>query len=369
MTRRERMMAAIRHEPVDRIPFATYNFSPLGPNEHTKDPTYKELLAKVEQCAGVFSKIRPKGLSVGLSAPKEGRTEDVVEGAGDDRKRTMTVHTPKGDLQSIMFIPENKPPYNAKPLLASEEDAEKYMSIPYEPPAWDVSAVRAFVKAAEPWGVPLVMYIEPFSAICKSFDFEDFCIRCATERPLIEKLIEWAFERCLENVRLLAEACKGIDCVLHTGGVETCTPPMLSPKFFHDVITPRLTRITDAIHASGLYAGIHCHGHVKEVLPEIIAAGTDLLEPIEPPEQGNINLEDLMAQAEGKMCLVGYIQDQEMYTSKPGDMTKRVEEIVRVVRDRTGYVMTPSCTPFDHPCTDVYRRNYLEWLDAAERLA
>jgi uroporphyrinogen-III decarboxylase len=362
------MLAAIRHEPVDRVPFATYNLNPLGPNEHTKDATYRELLAKVEQSAGVFAKIRPKGLSVGLSGPKEGMVETLTEGSGDDRKRIMTVHTPKGDLESITFIPENKPPYNAKPLLASEEDAEKYMSIPYEPPVWDVSGVHQFVDAAQPWGVPLVMYTEPFSAICKSFDFEDFCIRCLTERPLIEKLIEWAFERCLENVRLLAEACKGIECVLHTGGVETCTPPMLSPALFRDVITPRLMRITDAIHGAGLFAGIHCHGRVKEVLPEIIAAGTDLLEPLEPPEQGNITLAELMEQAEGKLCMVGYIQDQEIYTAKPGDMTKRVEEIAAVVAGRTGYVMTPTCTPFDHPCSDVYRRNYLEWLEAGERL-
>ncbi len=122
------------------------------------------------------------------------------------------------------------------------------------------------------------------------------------------------------------------------------------------------------IHHAGLYAGIHCHGRVREVLPEIMAAGTDLLEPIEPPEQGNIALTELMQQAEGKLCLVGYIQDQEFYTARPGDMTRRVEEIARVVNGRTGYVMTPTCTPFEHPCSETYRRNYLEWLEAAEAL-
>jgi hypothetical protein len=31
-------------------------------------------------------------------------------------------------------------------------------------------------------------------------------------------------------------------------------------------------------------------------------------------------------------------------------------------------ILSPTCTPFEFPCSDVYRRNYAEWLDAAERL-
>lgn len=65
---------------------------------------------------------------------------------------------------------------------------------------------------------------------------------------------------------------------------------------------------------------------------------------------------------------MGYIQDQEFHTAKPGEMTRRVEDIARVVDGRTGYIMTPTCTPFERPCTDVFRRNYLEWLEAAARI-
>lgn len=65
---------------------------------------------------------------------------------------------------------------------------------------------------------------------------------------------------------------------------------------------------------------------------------------------------------------MGHIQDQEFYSAPPGFMTKRVEAIAKVVNGRTGYIMTPTCTPFEHPCSPRYERNFLEWLDAAERL-
>jgi hypothetical protein len=65
---------------------------------------------------------------------------------------------------------------------------------------------------------------------------------------------------------------------------------------------------------------------------------------------------------------MGHIQDQELYTARPGEMARKVEAIARVVDGRTGYIMSPTCTPFEHPCTDTYRRNYMEWMTTAERV-
>ena len=364
MTRRERMLAAIRHEPVDRIPHATYNLNPYADNQHTRDETYATLLDKVRATAGVWCKTRGRGPVV---AQRE-LTEEIVEGSGDDRTRTTIIHTPKGDLRSFSRIPESKPGRVLAPLIASNEDVEKYMSIPYETPEWDMAGVREEIDALGDAGVAWVMYTEPFSATSALYDFEDFCLRCAIDPKPIRKFIDWHAERAKESLRLLTEACEGMTCVFHTGGVERCTPPMLSPQLFAEVITPNLTEMTRIIHDAGFLAGVHCHGRVRHVLPEIVKAGTDALEPIEPPKQGDITLAELMEQAEGKLCLIGYIQDQEFYTAKPGDMAKRVEEIRRVVDGRTGYVMTPTCTPFEHPCSETYQRNYMEWLDAAEAL-
>jgi len=213
-----------------------------------------------------------------------------------------------------------------------------------------------------------VMYSEPFSVTSSLYDFEDFCLRLAVDPAPLYKLTDWHHDRAVENLRRLAAACRDLECVLHTGGVERCTPPMLSPALFADLITPRLTELVGIIHDAGLYAGVHCHGRVREILPEVIRAEVDVLEPVEPPDQGNIPLEELLAQAEGEFCLVGYIQDQEFYTARPGVMTRRVEEIARMVGDRTGYVMTPTCTPFQYPCSETYARNYMEWLDAAAEI-
>ena len=47
-------------------------------------------------------------------------------------------------------------------------------------------------------------------AVAALFDFEDFCIRCATELPTVLRFIGWAQERCVENMKRLSAACAGI---------------------------------------------------------------------------------------------------------------------------------------------------------------
>ena len=358
MTHKARLLAAVRRQPVDRVPYATYNLHAYGggptsystagwqppENTHTADPSYAELLQRVRERAGAFIVTGETEVGEALSRPVAGRVEHRFEGEGDARTRTTIVRTPRGDLTSLARFPEHQPGMVVKPLITSDEDMENYMSIPYDPPSFNLTATGIVYEDAGDRALVAVVYREPMYAIAGLMNFEDFCVRCVTDLP------------------------KGMDVVLHTGGPEICTPPMMPPRLFARLVTPYLTEIIEIIHAGGLLAGIHCHGRVREVFPEILRSGADLLEPIEPPEQGNITIAELMEQAQGRICLLGHIQDQEFYRSPPGFMTRRVEEIARVVKGRTGYIMAPSCTPFQFPCSEQYRQNYLEWLDAAERL-
>ena len=303
-----------------------------------------------------------------LSAETAGRLESRFEGSGDARRHIIVLHTPKGDLTKVVRAPENKPGMAIKPYIELDADIEKYLSIPYEPPELDLTPVRAFYETAGDRGLMFVTYREPMYGTASLFDFEDFAVRCITDMPSFKRLVDWSFERCAANLRLLVAACRGMECVMHTGGPEICTPPMMPPSVFAELVTPYMKKLIEIIHDGGLLAGIHCHGRVREVLPEIMATSCDVLEPIEPPDQGNITLAELFEQVDGRMCLMGHIQDQGFYTAPPGHMTRRVEEIARVAQGRTGYIMTPTCTPFEHPCSETFRRNYLEWLDAGVRL-
>jgi hypothetical protein len=368
MTRAQRMFAAMRFQPVDRVPYSTYNCHPYGRNEHTDDPSYGRILENVRARAGATTKLGLRGgLGLGLTRVRPGLVETLTKEYGEGRLIRTVIHTPKGDLESVTKAPEHQPSMTIKPLFTTDEDMDKYMSVPYEPPEFDATPLREFIQSAAGRAVPFVQYDEPMSEVGRNLEMEGFSIRCLTDLPSVKRMIDWAYERCEDSLRRMVSACKGIECVFLCSGPERCTPPMLAPHFYAELVLPYHKKLNRIIRDGGLLVGLHCHGRLRDVFPYIVESGVQVLEPVEPPDQGDIALAELMRQARGKTCLMGYIQDQELYTASPGHMTRKVEEIARVVDGGTGYIMCSTCTPFAHPCPETYERNYLEWLDAGEK--
>ena len=363
MTRRERMLAAVRHEPVDRVPFSTYNLYPDSP-DHANDPSYAPLLDLVRRKAGVYCKCGLRGKDASLWP-----TTEATERAADGHVvRTRVIPTPKGDLGSVSVQPPGQPAYTTEHFIKSDEDIERCLSLPLEPSQYDASPAAAMLHTVGEAGLVLVGFSDPMYTAAALFDFNDFAVRCVTDIAPVKRLIDWLFERIQDDTRRLLDACEGLGVGFLTSGPELCTPPMMPPRLFGELVTPYQKRLIGMIHGAGFFAGVHCHGRVRDVFDEIVKTGADFLEPIEPPPQGDIALADLREKAEGRLCLVGHIQDQDLHRAPKGAMTKRVEEIARVVEGGTGYIMAPTCTPFLHPATDTYTRNYEEWIEAADRL-
>lgn len=368
MTHKQRILAAIRRQSVDRIPHVTYNIHPYYGSLHVNDPSYREILDQISSTAGSMAKVDGDRVGIGLSAYDEGVVETRVQEEGDGRTETVVIHAPRGDLIRQVRVPRGQPSYTMKHFIETDEDIEAYLSLPYSPTEPNIDEICSVYNSFGENGVVFVTYSEPMYATASLFHFEDFCIRCLTDISTIKRMIDWGFERSIENMKRLVDACRGMDVVLHTSGPEVCTPPMLAPSLFAELVTPYMSRITDVIHETGLLSAIHCHGRVRDVFPEIIKTGADLLEPIEPEPQGDIGLAELMEQADGRMALMGHVQDQEFYTAQPGSMTAWVEHVAEIVNGRTGYIMSPTCTPFEFPCSETYKQNYIEWLQAADRV-
>ena len=363
MTRRERMMAAVRFQPVDRVPFATYNLHPYRA-AHADDPSYAGLLALVREKAGVYCKSTCKTVG-GRASDGEMSTRETPDGHAIT---TTVVATPKGDLTAVVVKPPDQPAYVTEHFVKTDEDIEKYLSLPYEPVEYDPAPAQEMLEKLDGTGLVLVGYGDPMHTVARLFDFNDFAIRCATDLPSIKRLVDFAFERVREDLGRRLKACKGVEVGFMTGGPEICTPPLMPPALFRELVTPCQKRLVEAIREAGFVSGIHCHGRVRHVLDEMLEIGPDYIEPIEPPPQGDITLAELRERTAGRMCLIGHIQDQELHSVPPGTMKRRVEEIARVVDGGTGYIMTPTCTPFQHPATDTYVRNYAEWIEAADRV-
>jgi uroporphyrinogen-III decarboxylase len=368
MTRKERLLAAMRGQAVDRIPFATYNLHPYRHSAHSRDPSYRELLDLVVRKAGMICKCGVADRAGGADQGVRERVETRGAGANETNVTTLTLPTPKGDLTSVCIAPRGQPSLVTEPFVKTDADIERYLSLPFTPPQYDISEAAALYGELGDRGLVYISYSDPMSAAAVLFGYEDFIVRCAGDCGAVKRLVDHLFERIVVQTQTLIAACRGYDFLFYTAGPEYATPPMMAPATFRSLVTPYQKRLIEMIHAAGQLAVIHCHGRVRAVLDEILATGADMLEPIEPPDQGDIALAELIARAGQRLCLMGHIQDQELYTVPPGAMTRRVTAIAELVKGRSRYIMTPTCTPFQHPAGAAYLRNYAEWIEAADRL-
>ena len=370
MTPQQRMLAAIRGEPVDRLPFATYNCHPFSWGRyvtfsHGDWPEYRPIIEAVARTgAGMLCKVSAKPTG-GLPCPKV--TTIMQDG---QEVRTEVLETPAGPLRRVYRKPSDQPGMWTEHYIKTDADIERFASLTATPVRWDVTEVLAACDEIGSAGLAYVDYDDPFYSIASRFDQEEFLIRMHTNPATIMELIEQTFIRFRDDLMRLLEMLSdsGQRLLFYTAGPELATPPLLPPEVFAQVITPYHTKLVALIHEYGFPVSMHCHGRVRQVLGEVLKCGFDVLEPIEPPPQGDINLAELRAAAGDSLTLVGYVQDQEFYTASPRQIRSRVAEIAAVIGRESRYIATPTCTPFDFPPTRTYVDNYVAFLQAAEEL-
>lgn len=355
------MLAKMRGEPFDGIPFATYNLHPF--DGHAADSSYAGLLELVRRKAGMLVKHGLKRLTPGWNLTA------VTEESATETRTTQTWRTPKGTLRCVSVKPKDQPGYVMEHFIKDEADVAKVMSMPV-PAKVDFGLVetRALLAKVGESGVLYVGYPDPMYSAASLFDYEDFVVRCATEPDLLQELIEYQAAGIYVDVEAMASACEGLPVLFYAAGPEVATPPMVPPRIFTRFVTPFQKKIVAIFHRHGLRAGIHCHGRVRQVLDDLLEIGIDTLEPLEPPNQGDITLQELLAKVAGRICLMGYIQDQDFYCAAPGEMRRKVQEVVDVISPSDRYIMTPTCTPFQFPASRPYLNAYTEWVEAAAEL-
>jgi hypothetical protein len=365
---KERLIAALERRPVDRMPVMTYNFHPFNERwqrnpdgTYSGPPEYQPMMDAVWRTnTGMMCKV-----SARYTGDRQERTRSEQTIEGTSMVRITYLETPKGTLHTRHVKPAGQPGYYVKSLIADDEDLDKYLSLPNEPSTVDLTPAKEVYEALGDRGLAYLHYEDPMYAVAHLFDFEDFCLRCATQRTLIVEMIERAFERAQVELARVLEQAEGYDFLFYTAGPEVATPPMLSPATFAELVTPYESALVQMIRDAGHLCAIHCHGRVRLVLDQFLEIGMHALEPLEPPPQGDITLEEALESVAGQMCLMGYIQDQDLYTAQPGEMRAKVHAIRRLVEGRTGYIMTSSATPYMDPPPRQFVRNYVEYLEAA----
>jgi hypothetical protein len=368
VTGRERILAAIRGQPHDRVPVTTGYLYEWVDDWKAGEPSYRGLVEYCRRHADVFQPWGPKALNerVFMTSSPEVSVEWKRWEDGGEKYLEARVRTPGGELRQVSkTIPGVATSWTIEHFLKTDRDVEAFLSIPYEPVAYDCSDWRVEAHRIGERGVLMPGLADPLCRAAELFEFGEFTVWAATEPETFRRLLDF-FARGTEDY-LTAVLASGVQGVFRVVGAEYATPPYLKPDRFREYVVEYDAPLVERIHRAGALARVHCHGRVRDVLPMMVEMGADVTDPVEPPPSGDVTLEEAFALTGGKLAVCGNIEIREIETLSRGDLDVRIREACETGKRAGRFLLAPSAEPITIPLTPDLETRYRAYVEAGLR--
>lgn len=149
--------------------------------------------------------------------------------------------------------------------------------------------------------------------------FLDFYTNERELRRLSDAIVRYL----LELIRQWAEM--GADAVFLTDDWGTQTSLMLSLEMWRSFFADAYRTVFQEIHRRGMDVMFHSCGNVTAIVPDLIALGVDVIDPIQP---GAMDQEEVARQFGGRVSFCGGIDDQRLASHTPGQIRDEVRRTI-----------------------------------------
>ncbi len=150
--------------------------------------------------------------------------------------------------------------------------------------------------------------------------FTDFCMHETEVRRLLDALLEYL----LAIIRQWAGL--GADAVFMTDDWGSQTGLMIGPDMWRDFFKPYYAKAFAEAHRLGMDTIFHSCGNVTDIVGELIDAGMDVLDPVQP---GAMDIDRLACEFGGRVAFSGAIDIQQLLCS--GTPQEIRDEVWRIV--------------------------------------
>ena len=349
LTRRERLMRIFQNKEVDRPALKLWG---AVPKRRGYDPVYSPAMAR----SGDYAPVTELALATSdifgqMGAefnPYYGRLEheNIIEydepcDIPNWRLVRSVYKTPEGDLTSLRRVSTiGEPGYVMEYLVKGPEDIKKLISTPYEPYPYNHKEYSDIDAAVGDSGITILGLPHPASQLATACGSETLALLTMDEPGLMQE----ALDIYVKRIRGLLEdiISQGIKAVYGVIGPELITPPLMNMEGFMRYVAEPNKKIYERIHESGGYVWMHCHGKVAKLLDTFIDIGVDVLNPLEPPKNGDVDMAEIAAKYGGIIGLEGNIEIQDLLLSTPEHVRALMEECVAAAAPTGRFILCPS---------------------------
>jgi uroporphyrinogen-III decarboxylase len=354
MTSRERLLAALRGEAVDRLPWSPFlaywwDYQTQAVQKRGQVPFFRELgadaLLRGFITAFTCSDIQGISQYAGFTLPVPG-----VEFRREEKGNLWRIEfiTPVGQLVSTaQYSPDGNTRFMVEHPVKSKEDykilryiVERMLIQP------DYGVVQREIAEVGEGGlsVPLISPFlkTPFQALVEHYVGTEQLVYDLTDFPEeVEETLAVMSEKAMQAVRISVDSPAQAFITW-----EDTSTTNISPAMFKRYIAPELNRWGEVVHAAGKLFLHHACGHVRALLSTMAQESVDAIESLSPPPTGNVEIWDARQEMGQEMGLIGGIEPVNFFSLDLRQLRAYVENLIeRMGSHRYILANSDSCPP------------------------
>jgi len=150
-------------------------------------------------------------------------------------------------------------------------------------------------------------------------------------RQLLRRLGEWN----LAAARHMLDA--GVDCLVLCDDLGSNESMLISPAVYREFIKPWHVALNRLVHAyGGRFCHLHSHGNIMPIVPDLVEAGFDLLNPLDPTD--GMDLAALKSRFGHRLTLVGGLP-KYFFTLTPEAMSATLSDTLAACSPGGGFIL------------------------------
>jgi len=320
MTPRERWLAVLQRKKLDRVPMDYWATAEATAKlqEHL-GCTYEEMLTRLH----IDLPLTVGGRYVG-PPPKKGQDHWGLEYRAIDYGTgtyNEYANAPLAPYQSVAEIEQN--------YQWPSPDWWNYQNLPRQIKGQEHRPIRG--GGSEPFLLYKVLRgdEQAYIDLVEHPDIVDYCL---------DKMFGLAYE----GTRRLFEAIPGKVLIAYVAeDLGSQHSLLMSREHARRFLLPRMKRMIDLVHQAGAYVFHHNDGAIRELIPEMIGIGIDVLNPIQWRLPG-MDREGLKRDFGDKLLFHGAVDNQfTLPFGTAADVRQEVAENYRILGAGGGYILAP----------------------------
>jgi hypothetical protein len=329
MTPRQRVLAALQRQPVDRIPYC----------EHLVDP-------RVALRTGSLGLGDPQPLQQALEQADAGAVPSISQVDPEIShllgRDNITYWGGASCFTTGTYLLDPTTPekgMSADGILKSRADLDKMVFRDIEQV---VAGAREFLAHKGDLAACALIFLG-IDPCWHSMGFETFCIACLQDPDLVAAVLgpisDWYAQAAEALCRL------DFDFVWAADDIAYNTAPFFSPKVYREVLLPHTRKVAANITIPWIY---HSDGNLLPIWEDLTSQGMNAIHPL---EAGSMDLDLLKARYGSQIAFVGGVDLRVLEAGTPDETREETKRMIRTLGPDYGYLLgaSNSVTPYVKP--------------------